>query len=126
MNKYNVELILNDEILIDSENPIDNSEAFMLYITKQGIDWFLNGVFHREDGPARIFNNGNKIWYKNGVKHREDGPAVIYWDDCEEYWLEGKFYTKDTYLFKTKVLELTMEEAVERFGVNFKIIKKHN
>ena len=28
--------------------------------------WFLNGLKHREDGPAIEFANGTKIWYLNG------------------------------------------------------------
>jgi hypothetical protein len=43
---------------------------------------YLNGVLHREDGPAIIFYyvNGN-IWHEeywlNGKRHREDGSAII-------------------------------------------------
>ena len=38
--------------------------------------WYLNGKLHRENGPAIEHVNGNKRWYLNGKKHREDGPAV--------------------------------------------------
>ena len=38
-------------------------------------EWFLNGEYHREDGPAIEFANGNKAWYLHGKYHREDGPA---------------------------------------------------
>jgi hypothetical protein len=34
-----------------------------------------NNIYHRLDGPAREYSNGNKFWYKNGDLHREDGPA---------------------------------------------------
>ena len=40
--------------------------------------WTLNGIFHREDGPAIEFSNGEKQWYINGKLHRLDGPAIIY------------------------------------------------
>ena len=30
--------------------------------------WYMNGKFHREDGPAFEYANGDKIWYING-KH---------------------------------------------------------
>ena len=30
------------------------------------IDWFKNGGFHREDGPARIYKEGFKVWYLDG------------------------------------------------------------
>ena len=39
--------------------------------------WFDNkGRYHREDGPAVEWANGNKAWYRNGKQHREDGPAI--------------------------------------------------
>lgn len=40
--------------------------------------WRLNGILHREDGPAIEYVSGTKIWYKQGYKHREDGPAIEY------------------------------------------------
>ena len=30
------------------------------------IEWRLNGLRHREDGPAIECANGNKYWYLNG------------------------------------------------------------
>ena len=39
------------EIIIDSDNTIY---------------YYLNGFYHREDGPAVIFVKGNKYWYING------------------------------------------------------------
>ena len=40
-------------------------------------EWYLNGLLHREDGPA-VYGKGTKIkYYHKGVLHREDGPAVI-------------------------------------------------
>ena len=76
----------------------------------------LNGVYHREDGPA--YQNSNQIiWIKNGKRfnpepdvpgfqgyniqkyydnngnlHREYGPAVVraYGYGDNEYWIHGK------------------------------------
>lgn len=28
--------------------------------------WYLNGKFHREDGPAIEYADGEKSWYLNG------------------------------------------------------------
>ena len=57
--------------------------------------WFLNGEYHREDGPAIEFISGYKAWYLNGEFHREDGPAVE-WCDGDKYWyLNGKFHRED-------------------------------
>ncbi len=68
-------------------------------------------MFHRENGPAVIDENGDEFWYKNGViyeqkitrtekngvitytnekgeKHRDDGPAVI-WNNGTEFWYKN-------------------------------------
>ncbi len=31
-------------------------------------EWYLNGKYHREDGPAVERANGDKVWYLNGKK----------------------------------------------------------
>jgi len=49
-------------------------------------------IYHREDGPAAIYSNGDKEWYIKGLLHREDGPAVIYSDGELEWWLNGNFF----------------------------------
>jgi len=43
------------------------------------------GQYHRDDGPAIEWPNGNKFWWKKGKRHREDGPAEE-WLDEEKYW----------------------------------------
>jgi hypothetical protein len=50
-----------------------------LTIDEFGNKFWINtkGEFHRLDGPAKEFENGNKEWWFNGVIHREDGPAAI-------------------------------------------------
>lgn len=51
------------------------------YIT----EWYLNGLKHREDGPAIEWSNGDKEWYQHGVPYRKNGPTVerangnLYW-----------------------------------------------
>ena len=48
--------------------------------------WRLpDGTFHREDGPAITYPDGEMFWYINGKIHREDGPAVI-WSNGEYWW----------------------------------------
>jgi len=64
--------------------------------------WYMNGVRHREDGPAFEYANGDKIWYFNGKLHREDGPAVEYSDGSKEWYLNGKGLTEEEFLNKTK------------------------
>jgi hypothetical protein len=58
--------------------------------------WLLNGMLHREDGPAEEYPNGDTSWLLNGVRHRTDGPAVEWtgWGiarnpPLKEWWIHG-------------------------------------
>jgi len=57
-------------------------------------EWYLNGKFHREDGPAFEGADGSKFWYLNGKRHREDGPAVEYDDGTKDWFRNGKRMTE--------------------------------
>jgi len=52
--------------------------------------WYLNGVFHRVDGPAIEYAYGTKIWYQNNLLHREDGPAIVYASGDKSWWINGE------------------------------------
>ena len=52
--------------------------------------WSLNGVRHREDGPAVEHTSGTKEWWLNGVRHREDGPAIEFIDGSKAWYLNDK------------------------------------
>ena len=58
--------------------------------------WFLNGKFHREDGPAVEYAGGRKEWYLYGKYHREDGPAVEYTSGHKKWYLHGKVAHPET------------------------------
>jgi len=60
-------------------------------------EWFLNGKRHRDDGPAIEWSNGYREWFINGELHRIDGPAVEWNDGWEEWYLNGKFLTKEEF-----------------------------
>ena len=62
--------------------------------------YFRNEVYHREDGPAIIYNNDCKLWYKNGKLHREDGPAIEWLNNQKYYYLEGVEYNETYYYDK--------------------------
>ena len=67
--------------------------------------YLVNGVLHREDGPAYIsyHENGNKKYegyYINGEYHRIDGPAIIAYyingnKQGESYYINGKNHRAD-------------------------------
>jgi hypothetical protein len=58
--------------------------------------WYKNGLPHREDGPALEFYYGEKWWYKNGKQHREDGPAIERFDGEKRYWYNGEYFDVET------------------------------
>jgi hypothetical protein len=49
-----------------------------------------NGVLHREDGPALIYNNGEENWYKRGRLHRENGLPAIIKKEYKLYMVNGR------------------------------------
>jgi hypothetical protein len=53
-------------------------------------EWFLNGLIHREDGPALECASGTKFWYLNGKYNREDGPAIERVNGDKYWYLNGK------------------------------------
>ena len=58
--------------------------------------WFNNaGEWHREDGPAIEWENGDKSWIVNGKSHRLDGPAREWGYDNNYYYINGQQLTKD-------------------------------
>lgn len=57
--------------------------------------WWLNGRYHREDGPAIIYSDGYQSWYLNGKLHREDGPAIIDVDGTPSWYVTGKRITNE-------------------------------
>jgi len=83
-----------------------------LVIDKDGTKiWYLNGDFHRVDGPAIEFADGSKLWYLNGKPHREDGPAEEWVDGSKLWWLNGEE------LNHPEVFE-NMEAWIEYLNVN--------
>ena len=48
-------------------------------------------ILHREDGPAVVDADGNKIWWLNGKCHRIDGPALERYDGFKSWYVNGVF-----------------------------------
>ena len=64
--------------------------------------WFLNGKFHRADGPAIEYSNGDKSWYLNDKLHRADGPAIECSDGGKHWYLNGIQYSEKEFNEKVK------------------------
>lgn len=50
--------------------------------------WYLDGVIHRDGGPAIIKPIGS-FWLQNGIYHRSDGPAIELANGQKDYYLDG-------------------------------------
>jgi hypothetical protein len=86
--------------------------------------WYLNGKFHREDGPAIESYDGSRYWYLNSKYHREDGPACEYADGSRCWYLNDVEYTEEEFLkLTTKAKELTLAEIEALLGYAVKVVK---
>jgi len=57
--------------------------------------WYLNGQYHREDGPAVEYSNGDKEWFLNDQYHREDGPAIELTDGTKCWYIHDQRHRVD-------------------------------
>ncbi len=67
--------------------------------------WYQNGKRHRIDGPAVERINGDKFWYQNGKIHREDGPAVEWYDGVKSWYWNGIELGSSLYYYNQKKFE---------------------
>ena len=51
---------------------------------------------------------GAKFWYLDGKFHREDGPAIEYADGYKEWWLNGKQATWEQVFRQAKNPEIEL------------------
>ena len=59
------------------------------------IEYFKDGLFHRDDGPAVVESNGSQAWYQYGEYHRNDGPAIIYPNGFQAWYQHGKIVQEE-------------------------------
>lgn len=48
-------------------DPLQEKEIYFTH--NGGISWYLNGDFHREDGPAMVYCDGRKWWWLEGKRY---------------------------------------------------------
>jgi hypothetical protein len=87
---------------------VDSMSTPKLNVDEDGSNyWYINGRYHREDGPAVEYASGTKLWYVNGKLHREDGPAAVWANGRKDWHLNGKLHRLDgpavTYANGTKL-----------------------
>jgi hypothetical protein len=86
--------------------------------------WYLNDKLHREDGPAREYANGDKVWYLNDKLHREDGPAVEFANGDKVWYLNDKKVTQEEHKRQTSpVVETTVAEISKALGKQVKVVE---
>ena len=86
--------------------------------------YYVNGKLHREDGPAKEYANGEKAWYINNKLHREDGPAKEDANGYKAWYLNGERLTAGEFKDRmSPILELTLDEIAEKFGVSVDKLK---
>jgi hypothetical protein len=73
--------------------------------------WKLNGQFHREDGPAVEYTNGDKFWYLHDKCHREDGPALEYANGTKVWWIHGEILTQTEWQQKVAAMKKKAEST---------------
>ena len=88
VNKINEVNVVDDIYDITKFSEHKKIQNGILYI------WYLNDKIDRsDDGPTIIFANGVHIWYKNDTLHRDNGPAIIQYQNdkiiLEEYYKDG-------------------------------------
>jgi hypothetical protein len=82
-------------IKINSRNSIPNNFTGIAKYLDGSKEWYKEGKFHREDGPAIEFTNETKHWYKEGKLHRINGPAIELPDGTKFWFIEGNLYVPE-------------------------------
>lgn len=91
-----VEYVHEKTGLLDNKLWFQNGKAFREDgPTIETPEWnaWLNqeDLYHKEDGPAKVFTNGRKEWWLNGERHRADGPAVVCANGSCKYYVFDRY-----------------------------------
>jgi len=87
--------------------------------------WYIHNDYHREDGPAAEHANGDKFWYLNGELHRKNGPAIEYATGAKHWYLNGVEYTEAEFNAKMHpAKELSVADIENLLGFKVKIVKE--
>jgi hypothetical protein len=71
-----------------------------------------------------VYPNGDKAWFLNGLRHREDGPAEEYSTGTKAWCLNNESLTEEEFNKKmSPTVEMTMAEIEEALGKKVKIVK---
>ena len=79
--------------------------------------WYINGLCHRDDGPAIIYPNGSEEWYKNGKLHRLYGSARTIWTKTGV--IDGGWYIDGRQLSEKEVTAIIKAQRIR--GIKIKL-----
>jgi antitoxin component YwqK of YwqJK toxin-antitoxin module len=82
-------------------------------------EWYLDGKWHNEEGPARVsyYENGKvayQEWCFKGDYHNEEGPARIWYDEDGNVEYQA-WYLNDKELSKQDFTSLDMIKRMDAF-----------
>ena len=83
--------------------------------------WFINGIRHREDGPAVEFLDGENHWYFNGKVHRLNGPALELFNGIKIWYING-FHVTDEITQWAKDNDIDLDNLAEEDKTLIKIV----
>jgi len=86
-------------------------------------EWYLNGQYHREDGPAVEWPDGEKQWYLHGNLHREDGPAIELPSGTKYWCLNGKEYSESEWKKEVNKKQTCDGKLIEIDGKRYKLVE---
>ena len=84
--------------------------------------WWLNGEYHRVDGPAVEYADGAKYWFLNGKRHRIDGPAIEDFDGEKRWYINGEVLSEAEFNERTKP-DPCEGKLIEIEGKKYKLTK---
>jgi hypothetical protein len=85
--------------------------------------WYVDGKLHRLDGPAFERADGYKSWYVDGKRHRLDGPAIEYTDGHKAWYVNGEEMTEKEFNEYIKPKPTCEGKIVEVDGIKYKLVK---
>ena len=85
--------------------------------------FFNNRINMYKEYVIKVYTNGDKYWYLNGISHREDGPAIELSNGSKYWFLNDKKYSEEEYLKKTSSHVDTCEgKVVEIDGKKYTLV----
>jgi hypothetical protein len=83
-------------------------------IHPDGKAWWVDGLLHREDGPAYTTTNGYEVWMVNGKPHRLDGPAFKFANGEKSWWIDGLDYLEDDWEYEKELwIQREMKDKIK-------------